>query len=152
MEIDTHISEPIAENSPVFCHCLYFTSNLLARQLNRLADEVFQPTGLAPSHAFLLMLVVRKPGIMQKGIAEEMGLKASTITRFIDKLSDRGWVRREGAGKITRIFPTEAGIQHEASLKSAWNQLGTKYRELLGNEHAAALTHLTLLATRSIEQ
>lgn len=124
----------------MFCHCLYFSTNVLARQLSRLAEEVFTPTGLSPSHAFLLMLVVRQPGISQKQIGTEMELTASTITRFLDRLVQQGLVERKGTGKMSFVHPTPMGIARNTSLQEAWNALGERYRDLLGPVLAKALT------------
>jgi len=38
--------------------------------MNRMADEEFAPTGLAPSQTYLLMIVIDNPGTNQK----ELGL------------------------------------------------------------------------------
>lgn len=46
-----------------YSQCLYFSSNALARKMEKLAIECWKPVGLSPSHAYLLMLVLDNPGI-----------------------------------------------------------------------------------------
>lgn len=59
-------------------HCLFFSTNALARALTRVVEDAFAPTGLAPSSAFTMMTVKRRPGIQPSEIATIMRLSPST--------------------------------------------------------------------------
>src|ERR1700759_4045540 len=86
--------------------CLYYVSNVLAREMERIAISAWKPIGLPPSHAYLLMLVVGRPGIQPTLLSEEMKLKPSTITRLMEKLETKKLIVRTTTGKITNVYPT----------------------------------------------
>lgn len=123
-----------------YCTCLYFSANALARAITRVAEEKFSLTGLSPSHAFLVMTVNNKPGIQPKEISEMMQLKASTVTRLIDKMEQKGLLARNNLGKNIEIWPTDNGTALDAEIKTAWMRLYETYSNILGVEEATALT------------
>ncbi|HFU5889252.1 TPA: MarR family transcriptional regulator, partial [Enterococcus faecium] len=43
--------------------CLFFSVKKLDRMLNKLADEAFRRTGLAPTYGFILLILKEKDGI-----------------------------------------------------------------------------------------
>ena len=71
----------MTKSKSILHECLYFSANSLARVITRMADEEFHPTGLSPSHAFLMMLVNDNPGIGQKDLCEQLHLAPSTVNR-----------------------------------------------------------------------
>ena len=85
---------------------MYFASGALARKVEKLAVDTWKETKLAPSHAYLLMIVLDKPGVQPTTLVEELLLAPSTITRLIEKLEQKKLVRRTMEGKITNVFPT----------------------------------------------
>lgn len=113
------------------CSCLYFSSNKLARIIGKIADEEFRITGLSPSYAFLISIVDKNSGIGQKEIGEILHMTPSTITRFIDKLENKGLLVRKNDGKNTFIFLTEKGTLLQPAITKAWSNLDEKYSELL---------------------
>jgi DNA-binding MarR family transcriptional regulator len=51
-----------------------------------LAEDAFKITGLSPSYGYLMLILIDEPGLSQSELSQKMNLKASTMTRFIDKL------------------------------------------------------------------
>ncbi len=139
------------DKSSKFCGCLYFASNALARNITRLAEEAYAPTGLAPSYAMLLMAVIDQPGINPTAIAEIMLLKPSTVTRFIEKLELKGLVTRETNGKFTEVYPTESAIAIQMKIKAAWMDLYRQYSTLLGETAAVQLAGGAYQAAKKLE-
>ena len=126
--------------SSKYCGCLYYSANALARNITKVAEEAFSVTGLAPSHAFLVMIVNDQPGIHPKEISEAMMLTPSTITRLIEKLESKGLVERRSCGRATEVFPTAESKKLNKKIKSAWLELLERYSSVLGKNNAKRLS------------
>lgn len=111
--------------------CLFFSSCKLARVLGKTAEDEFKVTGLSPSHAFLLHIVNLHSGIQQKQIGELLHMTPSTITRFIEKLENKGLVLRKSEGKNVYIFKTEKGMILQTDIEKAWTRVHDICAEIL---------------------
>ena len=137
----------VAETCDLLKNCLYFTANSMARVITRLAEEAFKPTGLSPSHAFVLMTAASSPGIGPGDLAGRLSLAPSTVTRFVDALVAKGLLTRTAEGRAARLAATPAGLARLKGVEQAWKRLHTAYSEILGPEgdrlaadiHAACL-------------
>lgn len=122
------------KSAKILHNCLYFTANSLARVISRMAEEEFRKNGLAPSHAFIMMLASDSPGISQNELAEQLNLAPSTITRFIDTLANKGFLTRQSEGRMSRIYPTESGQVLRKNIDTSWQNLHERYSKILGRE------------------
>lgn len=116
-----------------FSKCLYFTSNALARKVEKLAIESWKPVDLSPSHGYLLLLVLDNPGIQPGTIADQLQLTPSTISRLIEKLEERKLVVRTTEGKITNVYPSPKAKQLIPELQACVARSQASYSESLGN-------------------
>ena len=116
--------------------CLFFSSCKLARVLGKTAEEKFKVTGLSPSHAFLLHIVNISSGLGQKQIGELLHMTPSTITRFIEKLENKGLVSRKSEGKNVNIFKTEKGMLLQPEIEKAWAHVHEIYSDILTFEES----------------
>lgn len=132
--------------------CLYFTSNTLTRLINKMTEDAFMPTGLAPSYAFLMMVVIEEKSIGIGQLANTLKLAPSTITRFVDKLSQKGFVERHQKGRNMTITPTQKGVALLPSIKESWARLFDAYCEVLGEETAVKLTQEMAQANKILEE
>ena len=123
-----------------YCGCLYYSANALARVMTKIAEEEFSITQLAPSYAFLLMIINEKPAIQPKEISSKMMLKPSTVTRLIEKMEFRGFVERKTIGKNTEVYPTQKSLEINMKIKQAWVNLFSRYISLLGEDESESLT------------
>jgi DNA-binding MarR family transcriptional regulator len=105
-----------------------------------MAEDAFKIAGLAPSYAHLMLLLIEEPGLSQNNLSERMNLKASTMTRFIDKLMQKGYVERVQEGRSVFIYPTESGKELKKSINQALKNLFNNYCEVMGKEFAIQLT------------
>ena len=128
------------ENQSNYCGCLYYSANALARVMTRMAEEEFASTGLAPSYAFVLMTVNAQPGIQPKDLSNKMQLTPSTVTRLVDKLEVKGFLKRNTNGRTTMIEPTDKSLELNGKIKESWKNLYNRYSELIGEEEGKELT------------
>lgn len=132
-------------------NCLYFTVNSLSRIITRMAEEAFRPTGLSPSHVFLLMLVNENPGIGPKEMSDHLQLAPSTVTRFVDTLVGKGFIERMAEGKNVGLFPTPDGLALQPDITNAWQSFHQRYCDILGAEEGDALAVTINQAAQKLE-
>ena len=125
--------------SQALSHCLYFTANAVAREINRLAEEAFAASGLCPSGALLLSLVVEKPGIAPSEAADLLHLAPSSVTRFADGLVRRNLVHRVPDGRQKLLHPTPEGVSLIPTIQAAWGRLYEAYSQRVGPERGREL-------------
>ena len=150
--VQTTLINGMGESKKLLNSCLYFAANSLSRVITRMADEEFRGTGLSPSHAFLVVVVIDNPGIEQKEIGCKLKLAPSTVTRFIDTLEFKGVLMRKTEGKISRIYPTEVAKQLIPEFEKAWKALYNRYSEALSKEEGDKLTKLIFEAATKLEK
>lgn len=137
---DYIIFEPFMKScDSTYCKCLYFSSQALARKVEKLAIESWKPTGLSPSHAYLLLLVLREPGIQPTLAAEQLQLTPSTITRLVEKLEEKKLMIRTNEGKLTNIYPTPKGKAMQELLNTCLKNFYESYSTILGKENSSRL-------------
>ncbi len=115
--------------------CVYFMISKMFRIVNKIAEESFEELGIYPTHAFLMIILKEeKKGLTVNEISEALAIAPSTVTRFVDKLVLRGYVKREKSGKNSFTKITEEGLEVIPKLNKAWKKIGDKIEELVGND------------------
>ncbi len=133
-----------------FSACLLFSANALARAITAIGDEEFGRFGLCYSHAYMLCEVVMQPGITPSELSETLYLTPSTITRLVEKLEQKHYVRRESEGKRTFIYATTEGEAIQPEIAQAWERVGTRYSEVIGKTDVCQLTQQVFKAAQSL--
>jgi len=124
-----------------YCRCLYFSSNALARKIEKLANESWKKVGLSPSHAYLLMLVIDEPGIQPTELVRQLLLTPSTITRLIEKLEEKKLVVRTNEGKVTNVYPSPKAKSMLPELKECLNHFYQNYAAILGKDESSKMVN-----------
>ena len=119
--------------------CLFFSVKKLDRMLNKLADEAFRRTGLAPTYGFILLILKEKDGI-------------STIARFVEKLEYKGYVKTVSEGRLSLVYLTEQGRQFAKEVDGSWEELHQSYKAVLGNEASKELAQTMNDATDKLQK
>lgn len=122
-----------------FSKCLYFTSNALARKVEKLAIDSWKKTSLSPSHGYLLLMTLEQPGVQPSLIADHLQLQPSTVTRLIEKLEEKKLVVRTTEGKITNVYPTPKAKNLLPTLQQCQAEFYRNYSALLGREESEVL-------------
>lgn len=84
-----------------------------------------------------MRVVLAEPGITPKGIAEELELAPSTVTRFVDALVARKLLERRAGGTDAResaIHPTKSGLALHQSVEDTAQSLYRTMRATLGKQ------------------
>ena len=127
----------------MFERCLYFNVNALTRAVNRIWDDAFSEFDLSPSHAYLLRLVLSSPGLTPKQISYELKLEKSTITRFLDVLVKKDFIRRKkgtsGDAREQGIYATKKAEKISAQLEEKGNALYQKMIKTMGKSELVSL-------------
>jgi DNA-binding MarR family transcriptional regulator len=122
-----------------YAQCLYFTTNALARKVEKMASLSWKKVNLSPSHGYLLMLVIDEPGIQPMALSADLHLKPSTITRLIEKLESKKLVVRTFEGKLTNVYPTPKGKELVPKLKQCVADFYESYAAVLGKQESGRL-------------
>jgi len=123
--------------------CLFFSTMKLAREFGKLADEAFRKTGLSPSHAVLLYTINIKGEVQQKEVGELLHLTPSTITRLIDKLERKGYVKKQSEGKNVCLRTTPEGLAQQEQIITSWNLLHSSYQNTLTADESASFLEIS---------
>ncbi|WP_460207660.1 MarR family winged helix-turn-helix transcriptional regulator [Scytonema sp. NUACC21] len=90
-------------------------SQLLARKLT----ERLEPFGLTPFHWVVLCCLWEEDGLPTSSIGEKLQQVGGTLTGVLDRMEERGLIRRERDSRdrrIWRIWLTDAGKELETVL------------------------------------
>ena len=87
-----------------------FILNDVARLLRTTFDRRVKSLGLTRSQWWVLNHLFRNDGATQSELAETLEVEKATLGRLLDRLEQKGWVRREGDAndrRAKRVFLTE---------------------------------------------
>lgn len=121
----------------MFEHCLYFNTTALARVVEREWARAFRPLELTPSQAFMLRLLLERPGLLQHALAEGLTISRPTATRLLDGLEARGLVERRTCaqdGRGSEIYPTSRARQLKAALNRASADATRRVKHVIGDD------------------
>ena len=121
--------------------CTNFKLRQLLRSVSRLYDAEIAQAGLKGSQFSLLSHVLTLGPIAPSVLAERMGMDASTLTRNLRPLIDKGWVL-QGPGADARsraITVTPAGVAKHAEARLMWKQAQLALNQRLGKAEVAHL-------------
>ncbi|HEY8099463.1 MAG TPA: MarR family transcriptional regulator [Burkholderiaceae bacterium] len=122
----------------MFDHCLYFNTTALARVLEREWTKAFHSLGLTPSQAFMLRVVLEKPGLLQSELAKEMTISRPTATRSLDGLQKLKLIERyagKNDGREYEIHPTALAMSMKDKINTASGEVTRRLKKTLGVAH-----------------
>ena len=121
--------------------CTHFKLRQLLRSVSRLYDAELAKAGLKGSQFSLLSHVLELGPIAPSALADRMGMDASTLSRNLRPLIDKGWVL-QGPGADARsraVTITEPGRAKHAEARLHWKRAQQSLNERLGRAAVADL-------------
>lgn len=100
-------------------HNLGYRIKLLSQLLSRRFTERLEPFGLTPFHWLVLCCLWQEDGLPTSSIGDKLQQVGGTLTGVLDRMEERGLVRRERDThdrRIWRIWLTDAGKELESVL------------------------------------
>ncbi|MFY8161437.1 MAG: MarR family winged helix-turn-helix transcriptional regulator [Candidatus Kapaibacteriota bacterium] len=140
------------DNNIPFSGCLFFASNSMARNTTNLAEIAFKPLGISAPSAYIIMFVLKQPGINATDLAKSMMLKPSTVSRFLDRLIANNYLRKETESKYVYVYPTEFSKELLPKLEECSNKLMLLYSEVFPQEDICAITKTAFDSSIKIEK
>jgi MarR family transcriptional regulator, temperature-dependent positive regulator of motility len=119
----------------MFDHCLYFNTTALARRLEREWTQAFADFDLSPPQAFMLRVILAKPGLLQRELADQLSIARPTATRALDFLQSKGLIQRrsgDGDAREVSIHPTAAAVAMRSALNEASGAVTSQLKKALG--------------------
>ena len=95
-------------------HSLGYRLKLLAQLSSRRLQEVLEPFGLTPFHWLVLCCLWQEDGLPTSSIGDKLQQVGGTLTGVLDRMEERGLVRRERDTRdrrIWRIWLTDSGTE-----------------------------------------
>ena len=99
-----------------------FVLHDVARLLRTIFDRRVKTLGLTRSQWWVLQHVFRNHGATQSELAEALEVEKATLGRLLDRLADKGWIRRQadaGDRRAKRIYLTEEGEPAMKAMRAA---------------------------------
>lgn len=131
----------MASSSAPVSGCTNFRIRQLLRGVARVYDAEFAQAGLKGTQYSLLAHVVELAPVAPSELAARMGMDASTLTRNLRPLIDKGWVvQGPGADARTRsVSATPAGTAKCEAARIHWKRAQQVLTRALGEDDVAGL-------------
>ena len=121
----------------LYANSLYFASSALARQIEKLATEVWKPSGLPPSQGYMLLHILYDSNYsFPFFISRRLLLSPSAVTQLVNKLEKKGLVVRFTGEHCTLIHGTEMAWNLEPTLAKCERDFRDRCDTLLGADGA----------------
>src|SRR5579862_5498567 len=114
--------------------CMCANLRRASRTVTRLYNRELQPNGIGITQFTVLMTLDRTGEISQGKLGEILALDSTTLTRMLDLMKKRGWVRtKEGSDRRMRIFRlTKAGQEKFERSMRHWKRAQDHVEAALG--------------------
>src|SRR5215207_5248686 len=126
--------------TPEMCiagECLAGRVRVLSRVVTGIYDDALRPHKVRVSQMNVLVAVAAMGPVRAGDVCRRLRLDKSTLSRDLDRLLDRGWVRATpGDGRSQDLEATPAGRALIRKVFPAWEEAQARVRGVLG----AALT------------
>jgi DNA-binding MarR family transcriptional regulator len=126
-------------------HSLGYRIKLLSQLIHRQFSERLEPYGLTPFHWVVLCCLWEEDGLPTSTIGERLQQVGGTLTGVLDRMEERGFIRRERDchdRRICRIWLTEAGKHLEDILPSIAAEIRDRAMEGISTAECEQFSHI----------
>ncbi len=130
------------ENKRAARECLGYRARLLSRLISATYDDTFGKLGLKVSQFSLLNAVANRPAACPSELAKLLAMDESTLSRNVDRMCGRGWLRLEAGDedrRSHRILITPKGAALLKKAYPAWLKAQSEVTRQLGPDGVSAL-------------
>ncbi|MCG6969510.1 MAG: MarR family transcriptional regulator [Gammaproteobacteria bacterium] len=105
-----------------------------ARCWRNLLNERLRPLGLSQARWMVLLLLSKRgDGVVQKALAEWLGIEGPTLVRILDRMTEDGWIERRESATDRRAKTVHLTQQSCAIIKQINKVAAQLRRELLAD-------------------
>lgn len=134
------MAQPPTPVNRIAAECLAGRFRILNRVITAIYDDAFRPYGARISQMNVLVVIADRGPVRASEVCRLLQLDKSTLSRDLDRLLDRGWVRSTPAeGRAQDLEVTPAGRALIEKLVPAWEEAQKRVTELIGPELAQGL-------------
>jgi DNA-binding MarR family transcriptional regulator len=113
--------------------CLAGHVRVLSRVVTGIYDDALRPHKVRVSQMNVLVAVAAMGPVRAADVCRRLRLDKSTLSRDLDRLLDRGWVRATpGVGRSQVLEATPAGRAVIRKVLPAWEEAQARVRGVLG--------------------
>jgi len=122
--------------------CLSTRLRLLDRVVTSIYDDELRPLGVRVTQVSVLVAVWKTPGATASEIGRVLWIDASTLSRNLARVIERGWIVEDAApddGRARPLHLTPTGRRLVQRVVPMWEQAQSRARELLGQSATDAI-------------
>lgn len=124
----------------------------VARSWRTRLNERLRPLGLSQARwMVLLQLHKRGDGVMQKALAEWIGIEGPTLVRLLDRMTEDGWIERRESSTDRRAKSVHLTEQSSAIIRQI-NQVAAQLRQELLTDIDPADLQICMQVLQQIKQ
>ncbi|WP_353989485.1 MarR family transcriptional regulator [Pediococcus argentinicus] len=133
-----------------YTECSYFTAAKYTREITRIANQDFKPTGMPAAYSYILLALEDYQDLSVAQLVDILGYERSSLMRILDKLVKKNLINIEQMNHKNIISLSD---QSSATLKLAnecLQQYSKHSEELLSQSVQSQLTHRLVQATSKL--
>src|SRR5712692_2310808 len=122
--------------------CLGFRARMLSRVITAVYDDALSEVGLKVSQFSVLTAVANREETRPAELAKVLEMDESTVSRNVERMCARGWLRLEAGEDDRRSHPitlTEKGLALSRKGYPAWQKAQAAVAHQLGTDGVYAL-------------
>ena len=109
------------------------------REMRSLLDDAFRESAMPPPVYFMLREIVREPGITVSELSRRVAMVKSHVSRTVDHMADRGYVRKESDPADQRLIRLYATAPAERELEQTNRRVCAAWQSLVADMSAEEL-------------